>query len=855
MANDLEIIKKMEEEVNHPLTRLEKIDFDMGDRGYVVDGKKNVTRLGLWYKGIKDISLLSRLKNLTQLDIGSNKLSDISVLAELKNLTKLDLSRNSISDISVLGELRNLTKLDLSRNSLSEISVLGELKNLTKLNLSENSISDISALGALKNLTRLDLTANKVADIRPILKLAALRRLDLRGNRVSRLPREIIDLGIEIKWEWDGGEGIFLQDNPLESPPAEIVRKGREAVENYFRELEAKETDYLYEAKLLLVGEEKAGKSCLSEALTNPDYVFGDKGSTQGIDINRWTIAKNETGLAKDFRLNIWDFGGQEIYHSTHQFFLTKRSIYFLVSEARKDVRHEDFYYWLNIIEALGGGSPVVILQNKCDQPGVGIAVREYQDRFVNIVESPQNVSCKDEYRDTIDGLKAATKRIIKNRELLPDIGSELPKVWVDIREELERLREEGRNYIGYDEYLEVCTSFGLTEKRAMFLADYFHDLGVFLHFRDDLQLKKTIFLNFEWVTKAVYNVLDNKKVISQQGEFDRSDLENIWHEEQFREKQPELLGLMKNEKFELCFDLGGGRYLAPKLLAEDVPEELHGFEKPEELSEPLYYEFRYKFMPKGILTRLIVRLNSHIYKNMCWRYGVLLEFDKTRALVRERYFDRKITIALEGENKKELLGIIRKEVQDINSMFHNLQVREMIPCNCEKCKVSESPHYYELERLRKRIRDGKRTVECQESYENVNIYVILGDVVIIEKDKSGKQVIIKEYYAKGDRMKIGKVEISGGQVNFADRIEKIEYNEGLGIGKEELNELKEGVKGLSAEKKAKLDTQYDELRRADTEDKKKSIGKRIKDFLVKNGIEAARSLAVEAIKTILLGG
>jgi hypothetical protein len=32
----------------------------------------------------------------------------------------------------------------------------------------------------------------------------------------------------------------------------------------------------------------------------------------------------------------IWDFGGQEIQHSTHQFFLTTRSLYLLVVDARK---------------------------------------------------------------------------------------------------------------------------------------------------------------------------------------------------------------------------------------------------------------------------------------------------------------------------------------------------------------------------------------------------------------------------------------------------------------------------------------------------------------------------------------
>jgi internalin A len=33
--------------------------------------------------------------------------------------------------------------------------------------------------------------------------------------------------------------------------------------------------------------------------------------------------------------LNVWDFGGQEIMHATHQFFLTRRSLYLLVLSGR----------------------------------------------------------------------------------------------------------------------------------------------------------------------------------------------------------------------------------------------------------------------------------------------------------------------------------------------------------------------------------------------------------------------------------------------------------------------------------------------------------------------------------------
>lgn len=35
-------------------------------------------------------------------------------------------------------------------------------------------------------------------------------------------------------------------------------------------------------------------------------------------------------------KVHFWDFGGQEIMHTTHQFFLSKRSLYLLILDARK---------------------------------------------------------------------------------------------------------------------------------------------------------------------------------------------------------------------------------------------------------------------------------------------------------------------------------------------------------------------------------------------------------------------------------------------------------------------------------------------------------------------------------------
>ena len=119
----------------------------------------------------------------------------------------------------------------------------------------------------------------------------------------------------------------------------------------------------------------------------------------------------------------------------------------------------------------------------------------------------------------------------------------------------------------------------------------------------------------------------------------------------------------MRNRKFEICYDLPTGGYLAPGLLPVDR------LDYPwRSTAQDLYFEYRYKFMPKGMLTRFIVKRHRDIYgrkdsQPIHWRHGVLLDYAETRALVQERYFENKITIRLEGTNQKRFLDIIRKTI------------------------------------------------------------------------------------------------------------------------------------------------------------------------------------------------
>lgn len=621
--------------------------------------------------------------------------------------------------------------LNLSDCGLDEIpDEVFTFTHLVRLNLStdvlgeedfKNKIERISSkIVKLINLKVLNISNNKITEVPSELSNLKLVELCLENNNISMFPLEIAKMSTL--------NNLNITKNPLINVPPEIALRGIEPIRNFIKEYE--EEDYLYEVKLILVGEGRVGKTSLAKTLSQPNYALSNEVSTEGINVVEWSIPKSEfessevPNMRNDFRLNIWDFGGQEIYHSTHQFFLTKRSIYLLVTESRKEDRHDDFYYWLNIIKLLGDKSPVIIVMNKCDQPTKELPISEYKKAFENLHDYIK-VSCKDDHRATISVLRNEIKKLLKDKTILPHIGTSLPKKWVDVRVDIDKCLHNGNDFISYQEYLNICNRHYIFNSSAVFLSEFFHDLGVILHFKDDINLKDTVILNNQWVTKGVYKLLDNHKIIARHGIFTLEDIDTIWNEAQYVTKKKELISMMKNSKFELIFELENGKYLAPQLLPVDEID----YEWRTD-DNNLFFEFKYKFMPKGILTRLIVKNSKDIYDNTYWRYGVLLSYENTRAIIREKYLENKITIQIEGENKKELLTIIRKTIHEINNTFNNIDLDEMIPCNCTDCKTFPEPNFFKYAILRRYQQRELKDIRCEKSLLNINIRKLLTETL-----------------------------------------------------------------------------------------------------------------------------
>ena len=172
-------------------------------------------------------------------------------------------------------------------------------------------------------------------------------------------------------------------------------------------------------SKLLIVGEGAVGKTSLVKALLGQKHN-PDEPTTHGIQIIEIELKHPNKPIVR-MKLSSWDFGGQDIYHATHQFFLTDRSLFLLLWNARQGWEQAKLPYWLDIIKARAPQARVILVATHAEGRPVDLPMVDLKTTYPQIVGNAEVDS------STGHGLNELRYLMAQEAKNLPLMGSRWP--------------------------------------------------------------------------------------------------------------------------------------------------------------------------------------------------------------------------------------------------------------------------------------------------------------------------------------------------------------------------------------------------------------------------------------------
>ncbi len=636
---------------------------------------------------------IGQLKALMSLSLTANQLTTLPPeIGQLNALTKLRIDRNQLTMLpSEIGRLKALTEFVLGSNQLTTLPPeIGRLTALTELHLNDNQLTMLPPeIGRLTALSMLDLRSNQLKMLPPeIGQLTALTELRLFYNQLTTLPQELYQL-TKLRT-------LFLSHNPALGLPADVLEtfSPRAILDHYFGR-QKRGAKPLNEVKLLLVGHGRVGKTSLGKALRGVPHDKNEV-ETPGIERNKLELTAGKTKLTA----HVWDFGGQEFLHQTHQFFFSERSIYVVVLAGRdrslmQRSPVQEAEYWLRLIRTYGTGSPVVIVLNKFQAHTFTVDEFDLKDRYPE-VQAVVAADCDPHHK--IPELKTLLGKLAAK---MPGVREKIDPAWAKVREKLEHLPE---SFVSYAEYQQICVKQGVTTpSQQESLATILNCLGIALNYRDDPRLRDTSVLKPRWLVDGIYTILRWLQKKQTNGELRIADFPKALTDKETypADKHQFLLDLMG--KFELCFPLEGkgGTYLVPGLLGENQPKELKQFMAP----AARRIQFRYDDVrPPGLLPQFIVRSHTLSVRQPRWLRGVVLVRAKAKALVRADHDGRVTDVFALGAETADRVWLTEFILAEMKSLHDKLPVRTFVESE------DEPGAWTELEILREADKKGEAT-------------------------------------------------------------------------------------------------------------------------------------------------
>jgi internalin A len=738
-------------------------DF-VSNPAYALNEKGEVIGLSIYDSDIDNISAICNIPTLTYLNLTRGNLSSIEEISSLCELESLYLGGNKIGDITPLSNCKNIKQLAIWDNPIKSAVVLHELKELETLyaqqvNFSDVSfellstktkelgldgcgIIDISGVVNMHDVDYISVSDNFIEDLSCCNNLSKLTHLDVRNNLISYIPKEFATcfgwLGNSLLNEHSRMRGarLVLNSNPLFFPPASVIELGAETVESYYSNAESYGYASLSEGRIIVIGDGSAGKSSLIERLLHDKFEQG-KNQTNGIKIDNWELFHSD---GRKLAFHLWDFGGQEIQHAVHKFFFTEGCLYILVLDNRKEEEPE---YWLQQIESLGGGAPVLVVFNKHDDNASEITDRKFlKDKYPNIVGF-YNTSCKTGF-----GIHDFKQDLMSAVVKLRTVDEQFPNNWFAIKQAIAEHTSGEKHYINYEYFKSICLKNNVyNPKIQKLLLRYLTTIGAVTWF-GDTYLNFLHILSPAWITQGVYKIITAKKTAALHGSISVNEFSELLRPSSENDYNYDeghygyLLSMMK--KFDLCYTANDKDILIPSAFGK-MPKAEYGDYRGEGVKT---YILSFKdYMPLALIHRFIAKKIEFALDGNFWYSGIVIRDEQTGslAMVHADKEAKRIYVRIKGGSPLGVWEHIRRELSTITSSYASISYTEYVSLD------SQSIYLVSYDELIGHIRVGRSEYFHAGLGREFKVGQLMGlfesQETTIEKFKSGEHRIENSNY------------------------------------------------------------------------------------------------------------
>lgn len=680
--------------------------------------------------------------SLIYINLRNNKIINFNYSSSTENNLKIiNLSKNKLSDIFIETNII-LSKIYLSQNQLDNTSInISNTIRLKYIFLKQNNLTEIPDI-VLKSpcLETLDLSSNKLTSINPdiVEKQLFLKQLLLNDNKITELPMNFDQLYQLKELQVSKNKIKILHprisrlpnieifealDNPIESPPKAVIEQGSLATLRFLKEIDIQASSAnphrLWTSKLMLVGEGGVGKTSLLKSIKGESHNISET-TTHGIHLDAIKI-KHPREKAVEMNLNIWDFGGQQIYHATHQFFLTDNSIFILVWNARTEFNQARPYYWLDMITANAPNAPIILVATHLDQRRELIPLDYLKEKYPKITAffEISNVN-----RQGVDKLYSHIRTLAAD---LPLMGKSWPQKWDDA---VKKLKEISKKIITRKELFNIFKNQLLDNDESEILSRYLHELGEILQYPESPALKNLVILKPQWISEYISKIITSNSVLDSGGILNQETISNHWND---LEKPMQELFLELMEQYDLAYKIPGdhiNRAIIVEQLHPDRPSEYQEWRqllKRQDLKK-VEIEYRLSSMQPGLPTWFIAR--THRFSlGIHWKRGAIFADGKqrrNRALIEAFDQEKIIRLTIIGTSPHNFLSILKDGLELTFARYPGMKVISFVPCPDENIGGESCQGHFPYQNLEKALDQGRSSLQCQYCFNDVKIQQLL---------------------------------------------------------------------------------------------------------------------------------